>query len=136
MVGGIFISCRREDSQHAAGRLVDRLTQSFGRERIFMDVDAVESGLDFLDVINARVAESFVFLVVIGAGWANAADPDGRRRLDNPVAMKKCRQQRFSREIRVRTDRWVCGRRAECAGSQLHRLARHRRRDRGGGRPA
>ena len=84
MADGIFISYRREDSQHAAGRLVDRLTQSFGRDRIFMDVDAIEPGLDFLDVINAKVAESFVFLVVIGPGWANAAGADGRRRLDNP----------------------------------------------------
>lgn len=102
MAGGIFISYRREDSQHAAGRLVDRLTQSFGRDRIFMDVDAIEPGLDFLDVINAKVAESFVFLVVIGPGWANAAGPDGRRRLDNPDDLVRLEiEAGLKRDIRV-----------------------------------
>lgn len=102
MAGGIFISYRREDSQHAAGRLVDRLTQSFGRDRIFMDVDAIEPGLDFLEVINAKVAESFVFLVVIGPGWANAAGPDGRRRLDNPDDLVRLEiEAGLKRDIRV-----------------------------------
>jgi hypothetical protein len=54
MAGSIFVSYRREDSQHAAGRLVDRLTQSFGKDRIFMDVDAIEPGLDFVEVIGER----------------------------------------------------------------------------------
>jgi TIR domain len=102
MAAGIFISYRREDSQHAAGRLVDWLTQSFGRDRIFMDVDTIEPGLDFLDVINAKVAESFVFLVVIGPGWANAAGPDGRRRLDNPDDLVRLEVEAgLKRDIRV-----------------------------------
>jgi TIR domain-containing protein len=84
MAGGIFISYRRDDSRHAAGRLVDRLTRSFGKDRIFMDVDAIEPGLDFEKVINSNLAESAVLLAVIGSGWISAQGDDGKRRLDNP----------------------------------------------------
>jgi hypothetical protein len=81
---------------------MDRLTQSFGRDRIFMDVDAIEPGLDFLDVINAKVTESFAFLVVIGPGWVNAAGLDGRRRLDNPDDLVRLEiEAGLKRDIRV-----------------------------------
>lgn len=53
-MAGIFISYRREDSRHAAGRLVDRLAQVFPREQLFMDIDAIEPGLDFLKVVDAE----------------------------------------------------------------------------------
>ena len=69
---GFFISYRREDSSHAAGRLVDRLAQVFPRDRLFMDVDAIEPGLDFLQVIEARLAHSDTLLAVIGSNWADA----------------------------------------------------------------
>jgi hypothetical protein len=42
MTGSIFISYRRNDSQHAAGRLVDRLGRLFDCPRLFMDVDVIE----------------------------------------------------------------------------------------------
>jgi hypothetical protein len=35
----IFISYRREDSEHIAGRLYDRLHAHFGRDNVFMDID-------------------------------------------------------------------------------------------------
>ena len=84
MAGGIFISYRREDSQHAAGRLVDRLERSFGRDQVFMDVDAIEPGLDFVDVLDQKLANCDVLLALIGRGWLEARDQSGRRRLDDP----------------------------------------------------
>ncbi|HWE15922.1 MAG TPA: toll/interleukin-1 receptor domain-containing protein [Hyphomicrobiaceae bacterium] len=84
MAGSIFVSYRREDSQHAAGRLVDRLTQSFGKDRIFMDVDAIEPGLDFVEVIGEKVASCDVLLALIGPRWLEASEQGGRPRLDNP----------------------------------------------------
>jgi TIR domain len=84
MAGGIFISYRREDSQHPAGRLADRLGQRFGKHRIFMDVYGIELGLDFLKVISAKLEESVALLVVIGPGWVKAISSDRRRRLDDP----------------------------------------------------
>jgi hypothetical protein len=84
MSGGIFISYRRDDSRHAAGRLVDRLAQAYHRDQLFMDVDAIEPGLDFLKVINEKVAACDVLLAVIGPAWLEARDEVGARRLDNP----------------------------------------------------
>ena len=43
----VFISYRRDDSGYAAGRLFDRLSQHFGSDRIFMDIDTIELGIDF-----------------------------------------------------------------------------------------
>ena len=51
----IFLSYRRDDTQHVAGRLYDRLADHFGQENIFMDVDSIEPGLDFIEVIDEWV---------------------------------------------------------------------------------
>src|SRR5438132_940623 len=40
----IFISYRRADSMDATGRIHDRLTEHFGRESIFIDVDTIPRG--------------------------------------------------------------------------------------------
>src|SRR3954466_6304267 len=45
--GSVFLSYRREDTRHLAGRLYDRLAQRFGHEQTFMDVDSIEPGADF-----------------------------------------------------------------------------------------
>jgi hypothetical protein len=82
--GGIFISYSRDDSRDAAGRLVDCVAQTFPRGQLFMDIDTIEPGLDFLEVINARLADCDVLLAVIGPGWADSRGEDGARRLDDP----------------------------------------------------
>jgi hypothetical protein len=45
---GIFLSYRREDSAGRSGRLNDRLSLEFGRDSIFMDVDGIPLGTDFV----------------------------------------------------------------------------------------
>src|SRR6266540_167534 len=84
MVGKIFINYRRDDSPGTAGRLHDRLAQTFGRKNLFMDVDHIPAGVDFLEYLNSQVAACDVFLAVIGPNWLDAKDDDGRRRFDNP----------------------------------------------------
>jgi beta-lactam-binding protein with PASTA domain len=81
---GIFISYRREDSAGHAGRLYDRLSQHFGRSRVFMDVAQIEAGLDFVEAIEQAVGSCQVLLVMIGREWLTSADERGRRRLDDP----------------------------------------------------
>ena len=44
----VFLSYRREDTRHLAGRLYDRLAERFGHGHIFIDVDSIEPGADFL----------------------------------------------------------------------------------------
>src|SRR5262245_27480836 len=49
-----------------------------------MDVDNIPAGVDFVEYLNSQVATCDVFLAVIGPGWLDAKDDDGRRRFDNP----------------------------------------------------
>ena len=84
MTGSIFINYRRADSLSTAGRLHDRLAQAFGQSRLFMDVDHIPAGVDFVDHLNTQVAACQVFLAIIGPNWLNAKDSGGHRRLDNP----------------------------------------------------
>jgi len=80
----IFISYRREETADYAGRLHDRLVQHFGADQVFMDVDTIELGVDFGEVIERAVADVDVFLCVMGPEWATLTDEQGRPRLDNP----------------------------------------------------
>jgi len=80
---GIFISYRREDSAGYAGRLYDRLAAHFGADRVFMDVEGIEPGVDFVDAIERAVASCEVLIVIIGNEWL-AANSAGKRRLDDP----------------------------------------------------
>ncbi len=85
--GRIFISYRRTDAPHIAGRLFDRLHARFGAGNVFMDVDSIEPGLDFGEVIAKAVGSCDVLLAVIGDHWFDAVDEHGRRRLDDPDDM-------------------------------------------------
>ena len=84
MAGKIFINYRREESGHVAGRLHDRLAQAFGRDNLFMDVDNIPVGVDFVTHLNDQVAACDAVLVVIGPKWAKAKDKAGQRRLHQP----------------------------------------------------
>ena len=77
----VFVSYRREDTRHVAGRLADRLVERF---QVFMDMDTIEPGTDFTDVIRRAVNDCDVFLSIIGTQWTTADDENGRRRLDDP----------------------------------------------------
>ena len=75
----IFISYRRDDSAGHAGRLYDSLVAHFSREQIFMDVDAIEPGEDFFEVIENAMGACGVLVVIIGRQWLESADAHGRR---------------------------------------------------------
>jgi hypothetical protein len=79
MAGKIFINYRREDSGHVAGRLHDHLAQAFGRDQIFMDVNNIPVGEDFVAHLNSQVAACDVLLAVIGRKWLKAKDKRGQR---------------------------------------------------------
>ncbi len=77
----VFVSYRRQDARHVAGRLADRLVERF---QVFMDMDTIEPGTDFTDVIRQAVNDCDVFLSVIGPQWMAVQAEDGQRRLDDP----------------------------------------------------
>ena len=84
MAGKIFINYRRDDSIGMAGRLHARLAQTFGRDKLFMDVDHIPAGADFVAHLNNQVAECDVVLAIIGPNWLRAKDKAGQRRLHQP----------------------------------------------------
>jgi len=98
---GIFVSYRREDAAGHAGRLFDRLVSHFGRDRIFMDVDAIEPGQDFVTVIENAVGSCEILIAVIGKDWLSST---GRTtgRLNNPNDFVRLEiGTALSRDVRV-----------------------------------
>lgn len=82
-MSSLFISYRREDSSGYAINLYDRLTERFGRDRVFMDIDQIQPGEDFHDVIHEKLKSVQVAIVLIGKHWLNIPG-EATRRLDNP----------------------------------------------------
>ena len=62
MSGQIFISYRREESRWSAGRMYDRLTAHFDQKQVFMDIDGIALGDDFVKAIEKRVGECDVLI--------------------------------------------------------------------------
>jgi len=79
----IFISYRRDDTAHVAGRIYDRLIQKFGRNRIFKDVDSIPVGVNFKEYLTSFMDQCGIMIVVIGDKWLDIADSTNYRRLDN-----------------------------------------------------
>ena len=84
MPKNVFVSYRREDSAASAGRLGDRLARELGEGRVFMDVDGIPLGADFVKLLTEKVATCDVLLAVIGTQWGDLRDENGNRRLDDP----------------------------------------------------
>jgi hypothetical protein len=100
--GGVFISYRRQDTIHSAGRLYDRLADRLGDDQVFMDVARIGVGIDFAEAITQAVSACQVLLAVIGPAWLTATDEQGRRRLDDPKDFVRLEiQAALDRDIRV-----------------------------------
>jgi hypothetical protein len=83
-MGKVFLCYRREDSGAHAGRVKDWLERDFGADVLFMDVDNIPMGRNFVKVLRAEVTKCEVLLAFIGRNWLDVRDEDGSRRLDNP----------------------------------------------------
>jgi hypothetical protein len=84
MTPRIFISYRREDSAGDAGRLADYLHERFGPAHVFLDIDTIEPGADFVRVLHTALEQTVAVLVVIGPRWTTLQGASGVRRLDEP----------------------------------------------------
>ena len=83
-MGSIFISYRRQDTAAYAGRLCDRLMAHFDASKIFMDIDAIDPGTDFVAVLTEKMRLCDVMLVVLGPDWVSIRDENGNLRLSDP----------------------------------------------------
>ncbi|HEX4962912.1 MAG TPA: toll/interleukin-1 receptor domain-containing protein [Thermoanaerobaculia bacterium] len=87
----IFISYRRADSTFFAHLLHNRLEQEFGTDSVFIDVDSIGAGIDFVEAITKAIAESVVVLVLIGWNWEPGGlhDPGDFVRLELMAALER-----------------------------------------------
>jgi hypothetical protein len=69
VAGGVFISYRREDSAGFAGRIYDRLIKQLDPKSVFLDVDNIQPGLDFFDVLDEKLRVCDVLIAIIGKNW-------------------------------------------------------------------
>jgi hypothetical protein len=80
----VFISYRRNDVPHVVGRLADYLRSHLDEVSVFLDVDVIDAGADFVDQIECAITSSAAVVAVIGPDWSTCVDERGRRRLDKP----------------------------------------------------
>src|SRR5262249_57921384 len=86
----IVISYRRTDSAWTARSIFDRLTDRFGTESVFMDIDNVPFGIDFRKHIDEALHEADAVIVVVGPKWAGPRK-GGRSRIhdeNDPVRIE------------------------------------------------
>ena len=76
----VFLSYRRQDSSGYTRLLYDRLNSRFPGQ-IFMDINGIGLGADFVNSIRGAVAASSVLVALIGKDWLTITGADGRPRL-------------------------------------------------------
>jgi len=84
MPGSIFISYRHEDSAGWAGWLRERLLQKLAPHQVFIDIQNIEPGLDFTEVLDKYLQDCDSLLAVIGRSWTHCKDKRGVRRIEDP----------------------------------------------------
>jgi hypothetical protein len=84
-MGAVFVSYRREDSEGQARALSNELAQMIGKDSVFMDVDSIDLGRDFRQVLQERLGSCDILLALIGPEWLDSKDATGNRRLDSPT---------------------------------------------------
>lgn len=65
----VFICYRREDSAGYAGRIYDRLAKRFGERQVFMDIDTIAPGEDWVETVDRTIKSCDAMIVVIGRNW-------------------------------------------------------------------
>lgn len=77
----IFLSYRRGGTRADTGRIYDRLSAQFGEASVFMDIDDIEPGENFVHKLESTLATCDVLLVIMGKDWVDMRSEDGKPRL-------------------------------------------------------
>src|ERR1700722_1472023 len=102
MSGGVFICYRREESAVAARAIRDRVAQRLERENVFLDVDSIDLGVDWFNVLTDRVGACDALVAVIGRNWVSSSDNENRRRIDDPDDFVRIEiEAALKRDVRV-----------------------------------
>ena len=102
----VFINYRRSDSGGYAGRISDALNAHANASSlqwdVFMDIDTIDPGVDFAEVIDEALKTCDIVITVIGRSWLQATDAKGRRRLEHRDDFVRLElEAALSRSIRV-----------------------------------
>jgi hypothetical protein len=90
VAGRIFVSYRRADTANQAGWLTERLAGHYGRPQVIKDVDSIQLGNDFAEVVAAAVTSCDALLALIGHQWlAAAGGPDDFVRVEIESALTR-----------------------------------------------
>ena len=77
----VFISYRRDDTAWACGRLHRELSEHFGRERVFMDLEDIAPAEQWEERIQRALDSCLVGVVLIGNRWLEPDPRTGQPRL-------------------------------------------------------
>jgi hypothetical protein len=99
VAGRIFVSYRRADTANQAGWLAERLAGHYGRPQVIKDVDSIQLGNDFAEVIAAaELPPGLAMLAQQPPLSLGAADPEGdvsrlTQVLDQTIAARSAQWQ-------------------------------------------
>lgn len=94
----LFISYRRDDNythiRPVVRNIYERLADHYGEANVFMDVDTIPPGADFVEFLGAAVARANILLAVIGDQWVDhlqcrLEDEDDFVRIELESALKR-----------------------------------------------
>lgn len=84
MTRHVFISYRRGDTADWAGRLYDHFRQKIGEENVFLDVQQIAPGANFVRALENEVDRSDAVVLLIGPRWLSGSAETGTNRLADP----------------------------------------------------
>jgi TIR domain len=74
-----------KDSKWPARQIYEAFSRHLPHGQVFMDIDSIPPGVDFIEILQGQVRQCEIVLALIGPGWAGYTDPEtGQRRLENP----------------------------------------------------
>jgi hypothetical protein len=97
----IFLSYRKKDSESITRHLCLDLEKSFSKEQIFMDMDKLDPGVEFEEVIKERLADCDVMLAIIGPDWLGQKADGSSRIMDKKDWVRIELATALERKIRV-----------------------------------
>lgn len=80
----VFINYRRQDAGAPSDALYERLAVRLGPSSVFRDLQSINPGAEFPEVIAEAVRSSDVVLALVGDRWLSVLDEHGQRRIDDP----------------------------------------------------
>jgi TIR domain-containing protein len=95
------MSYRREDSAGYAQAIYGRLIQKFSEDRVFMDVDTIEPGVDFVRAIEQAVEKCDLLIALVGKRWLESKGAEGPRLNDPKDFVRIEIATALSRDIRI-----------------------------------